>query len=173
MQGVPFTSVGRTIKTHGLNGEVSVELSIGASPSSLVGLEIWFVPPVKGVRSARVTGERHGSKGPLLAFEGISTIDAARAVCGRGMLVRTEDVPADADVASDIEIEGYRVVDGVRGDIGEIVETIVTGANDVWVVHGRLGEVLIPVIDDVVLAVDDDTRTIAVKLLDGLIEEDE
>lgn len=172
MQGVPFTSVGRTIKTHGLNGEVSVELSIGASPSSLVGLDVWFVPPVTGVRSARVTAERRGSKGPLLSFEGIATIDAARAVCGRGMLVRTEDVPAEVDVVADVDIEGYRVVDEVRGDIGEIVETIVTGANDVWVVHGSLGEVLIPVIDEVVLKVDDDSRTMQIRLLDGLIEED-
>lgn len=172
MQGVPFTSVGRTIKTHGLNGEVSVELSIGASPSSLVGLEVWFVPPVTGVRSTRITSERHGSKGPLLTFGGITSIDAARALCGRGMLIRTEDVPPEAESADDDDIEGYRVVDRTRGDIGTIVETIVTGANDVWVVHGHLGEVLIPVIDDVVLGIDDGARIVEVRLLDGLIEED-
>ena len=51
------------------------------------------------------------------------------------------------------------VEDQQRGVLGTIVEVIVTGANDVWVVEGRFGEILIPVIDDVVMGVS--TRTTA------------
>ena len=59
------------------------------------------------------------------------------------------------------------VVDEARGVLGEIVEVIVTGANDVWVVDGPFGEVLLPVIDDVVLDVDEEARTAQVRLLAG------
>ena len=52
---------------------------------------------------------------------------------------------------------------------GIIVEVIVTGANDVWVVQGPFGEILIPVIDDVVLGVSEDDGVIVVRLLDGLM----
>ncbi len=66
---------------------------------------------------------------------------------------------------------------GVRrrsaGTWASCVETIITGANDVWVVDGAFGEVLIPVIDDVVLDIDEQERTIRVALLPGLLEDDD
>jgi len=43
----------------------------------------------------------------------------------------------------------------------------------VWIVHGPYGEVLVPVIEDVVVEIDDDAQTIDVELLDGLIEGEE
>lgn len=47
-----------------------------------------------------------------------------------------------------------------------------TPANDVWVVEGdRYGEVLIPVIEQVVLDLPD-TETISVHVMDGLIDMD-
>jgi len=48
----------------------------------------------------------------------------------------------------------------------------VTGANDVWVVHGPYGEVLLPVIDDVVVSFDEDAETVMVTLLPGLLPEE-
>ena len=65
---------------------------------------------------------------------------------------------------------GLELVDEKRGSIGRVTDVIVTGANDVWVVEGPLGEILIPVIDDVIMDIDDDTGTVRVRLLPGLIE---
>jgi 16S rRNA processing protein RimM len=53
------------------------------------------------------------------------------------------------------------------------VEVILTGANDVWVVDGPFGEILIPVIDDVVLGTEPEGETIVVRLLDGLMPGEE
>ncbi len=177
MQPEPFAVVGRVVKTHGLKGEVSVVSATGASLSVLIGLDAWFTPPPRGVRSARISDVRPGPKGELVTFEGIGSIDAARAVCGANVLIRSDDVPAEwhaADLEDD-SVEGYSVVDDVHGPLGEIVETIITGANDVWVVEGPLGEVLIPVIEQVVLDIDDDARRVSVHLLPGLLpgEDDE
>ncbi|MDZ4181056.1 MAG: hypothetical protein U1E29_17785, partial [Coriobacteriia bacterium] len=69
---------------------------------------------------------------------------------------------------------GFRVKDRDRGLIGTVEEVIVTGANDVWIVEGGpFGQVLIPVIDDVVREIDAEAECIDVTLLDGLIEEEE
>ena len=70
------------------------------------------------------------------------------------------------------DLTGYRVVDAGRGDIGVVSDVIVTGANDVWVGSGRLGEVLVPVIDSVVEAVDAESREIRVRLLPGLLDDE-
>jgi len=169
MEPEPFVVVGRISKTHGLKGEVSVANAIEAPLHCLEGLEVWFVPPPRGRRTAVVTGVRNGPKGTLLTFEGITSIDDAQALVGCSILVH-------GDAVTELPVEhpeqdhiGYRVLDAVHGDLGTITEVIITGANDVWVVEGGFGEVLIPVIEDVVDLIDDGSRTVSVRLLPGLL----
>lgn len=171
MDPADFVPLGRIVKTHGLAGEVSVATE-GLPLDRLVGVRVWFVPPPGIVREAVIEGVRPGPKGPLVRFSGIEGPDAAAALRGSTILARAADVPADIVPPPAEDVDGYRVVDRIRGDIGEVADVIVTGANDVWVVRGgRFGEVLVPVIEQCVLAVDHDARLIEVSLLPGLIEE--
>jgi 16S rRNA processing protein RimM len=53
--------------------------------------------------------------------------------------------------------------------VGELVEILETGANDVYVVRDDSGrEILLPVIPSVILEIDSDRRLIRVHLLEGL-----
>jgi len=169
----PYVAVGRVAKTHGLNGEVSVVSDGGASLALLEGCVVWFVPPPREVRSARVLSTRPGPKGVLMSFDGVTSVDQAVSLRGCELLVAARDLPAGWMAEDDSDYLGFSVVDAVHGVLGRVEETIVTGANDVWVVQGEFGQVLIPVIDDVVLEVDDSKRTIRVELLPGLLEEDD
>lgn len=171
MAAEPFTAVGRIAKTHGLKGEVSVIEYTDTSLDALVGLDAWLVPPVAAVRSTRLMAVRPGPKGPIVTLEGVDSIDVARGLGGREILVSTDALPEGWDRAPEPDMAGVGVVDEIHGDLGEIVEVIVTGANDVWVVDGPKGQVLIPVIDDVVISVDDERRTARVRLLEGLLPE--
>jgi 16S rRNA processing protein RimM len=169
-----FLALGRVIKTHGLNGEVSVEPYLGIDLELLQGVEVWFVPPPASVRSGVIDGVRPGPKGPLVSISTVDGIDAAKALCGTEIMARATDVPDSLGTPDmqPVDFVGFSVTDSVHGPLGEITEVIVTGANDVWVVDGPLGEVLLPVIDDVVLEVDDDARTAMVRLLPGLLPEE-
>lgn len=169
MAAEPFTQVGRIARTHGLKGEVSVIFDHNTSLDALLGLEAWVVPPPSGRRSTRILSMRPGPKGPLVTLEGFETIGAARDLSGRELLVRTEELPEDWQAPAEDEWVGLQVRDVVHGELGRIDEVILTGANDVWVVHGPLGEVLVPVIDDVVLGNDEVTGEIVVRLLPGLL----
>ncbi len=172
MSQEPFVVVARVVKTHGLKGEVSVAPVAEAPFSLLAGLEAWFTPPPAGVRVSRVDAVRRGPKGPLVTFENVDSITTAQCLVGAHVLVRSEAVPTGwFDQPEPEGFEGYSVTDAEHGSLGVIAETIVTGANDVWVVHGPAGEVLIPVIDEVVIAVDDDAATVEVRLLEGLLPE--
>lgn len=165
----PFVPLGRVAKTHGMNGEVSVVMTVGLPVERLIGLEVWFTPPPAHVRSARVAGVRPGPKGPLFAFEGIADIGTASALRGCNVLARSGDLP---EYEEEFDPVGLRVIDETRGEIGEVTDVIVTGANDVWVVEGGpFGQVLVPDIEDVVGEIDEDEGTVAVRLLPGLIEE--
>lgn len=176
MTASAFVRLGRIVKTHGLNGEVAVAMATGLPVYIPTGVTVWFVPPPASVRSAAVAGTRPGPKGPLVTFSGVDGIDAARALCGTDMLANAADLPAQwtAPQQAEFAADGMTVVDAARGLLGTVQETIETGANEVWVVEGPYGEVLIPVIDDVVIGIDEASSTIDVRLLPGLLpEEDE
>lgn len=134
-----------------------------------VGLQVWLVPPPGSSASTTVESVRPGPKGPLVKLAGIDDIDAAKRLANCEILAREQDVPEQIEEEDDFDLTGYSVASDEGLALGDISETIVTGANDVWVVHGKLGEILLPVIDDVVLEINHDDATITVHLLPGLV----
>lgn len=135
-----------------------------------VGLEVWFVPPPAGVRTGQLEDVRRGPKGPLVKVSGVDDITTAQRLVGSQLMAKASDLPAGWDEPEEEDDDvGLTVTDEARGLLGEVVDVIVTGANDVWVLEGPLGEVLLPVIDDVVLEVDYEARTATVRALDGLL----
>lgn len=171
MDDTPFVPVGRVVKAHGIKGEVSVAYAVGPPFELPPGCSVWIVPPTGLPGSLTVEGVRQGPKGPLIKLSGISDRSAANALRGRTILVEPGTVPCEIP-GQEADVTGSLVYDETRGLIGAISETILTGANDVWVVDGeRFGQVLVPVIDEVVLSVDLTARTVHVALLPGLIEE--
>jgi 16S rRNA processing protein RimM len=168
LERAPFIPLGRIVKSHGLKGEVSVAPLTGPPFFMPEGLQVWLVPPPGSSASTTVESVRPGPKGPLVKLAGIDDIDAAKRLANCEILAREQDVPHEID-DDYFDVTGYAVVTDEGLSLGDIVETIVTGANDVWVVEGHLGEILLPVIDDVVLDIDDDAAVITVHLLPGLV----
>lgn len=167
----PFVPVGRVVKAHGLYGEVSVAPAARPPFAFPEGLEVWFTPPpLSGPRSARVEGVRRGPKGPLVKLSGIDSIDDASRLNGSILVARPGDLPPEA-FEEEPDPVGIEVVDTERGALGIIEDVILTGANDVWVIHGPFGQVLVPVVDEIVLEVDHEARRARVRLIPGLIDE--
>ncbi|MDZ4063841.1 MAG: hypothetical protein U1E22_04150, partial [Coriobacteriia bacterium] len=120
-----------------------------------------------------VESVRSGPKGPLVKLLGIDSIDDAEMLRGRSVTLLESELPGEwLEVAFDPC--GMSIIDDERGHLGAVVETIVTGANDVWVVRNESGrEVLLPVIDDVVIDIDEKGDLIRVRLLPGLMPDEE
>lgn len=170
MADAPFVPFARVVKVHGTRGELSVAPLGEFSLDDMVGATVWVVPPPGGPRGGTVESVRPGPKGPLIKISGIDDRSSAESVRGCSLVARPGDLPEGWD-AEPFDPEGFQIVDEVRGRIGVIRDVIITGANDVWVVEdGPYGQVLVPVIDDVVIEIDEDTETVTVRLLDGLID---
>ncbi len=100
-------------------------------------------------------------------------------VCGtpttaalQGCLVKTDPVnlpPKDEDEYFWFELIGIEVFTVDGRDLGRVAEVIPTGANDVLTVEGPYGEVLLPMIDDVVKEIDIERRRMIVDPLEGLV----
>lgn len=138
------------------------------------GLEVFVVPPhLKGPRSFVVAeAESDGRWGQLVSLRGVGTLDAAERLVGRTLLARVADLPDDLALHDAEALSGREVHDVAMGPLGTLDEVMMGPANDVWVVHGPLGEVLVPVTPQVVLEVPAQ-GAIEVALPAGLLEGDD
>lgn len=125
---------------------------------------------VFGDTARRVTGVRFHKGAVLVSIEGIETPEAAQLLVGQ--LVKTDEArlpPKDEGEFYWHELVGMRVITVDGNDLGEITAIIPTGANDVLSVIGPRGEVLLPMIEDVVIEIDTERNVMRVDPLEGLI----
>lgn len=161
-------AVGRINAPWGLNGHVKVT-PLTSNPERLRPGATLLVDG----RPERVVEVVYPKGYPCMRFEGFPDRNAAEVL--RGTLIEIEE----ADLPELVEREYYihdlvgLEVATVEGDrLGELVEVLHTGANDVYLVRepGRR-DLLLPAIADVVVEVDLDTGRMRVELLPGLLEE--
>ena len=146
-----YRSIARIQKTHGRNGEVVAVPAHGLPASLCAGLEVTLVPPaLKGPRSYKVLRCTGDDMGQLLSLEGVTTIDAASKLVGKTVLARVDDLSPDLALHDVDALMGREVRDVTLGSLGRIQEVMRGPANDVWVVDGERGEVLVPVVDSMV-----------------------
>jgi 16S rRNA processing protein RimM len=116
-----------------------------------------------------VVSARQGVPHAIVHLRGVDTMEAAEAL--RGQLV---SIPIDAATKPRgsyfwHEIVGLSVLTEAGRPLGTVTEILRTGSNDVYVVKGDLGEILVPAIADVVQEIDVENGRIAVHLLPGML----
>jgi 16S rRNA processing protein RimM len=162
-----FLVVGRIVAPRGVVGELKVDLLSGA-PERFGDLRRVYLGDkylACTVRRARV----HLGQG-LLLVDQIADREAAEAWRDALVYVAIEDAPPLApDEYLVDDIIGLRVVTEEGEVLGAVAEIIHTPANDVYAVRGGGGgELLLPAIKQVVVAVDLQAGVMTVRLLDGL-----
>lgn len=164
-------AVGRVVGAHALRGLLRVRAYQPPASSLAAGRHVILEGP-GGRREVRLrSASPHGRGLVLVGLEGIEDRTAAEALVGATVLVPQGDLPPPAENEFYYhEIEGFRV-ETVGGEhLGVIVETFPTGTSDVWVVRGEGREHLIPVIADVVRAIDRSGQRVVIEPLPGLLE---
>lgn len=165
-----YRSIAIVQKTHGRKGEVVVVPTHGLPLLLHEGLVVVAVPPaLKGPREyvvGRCSGE-HGAQ--LVALRGVSTLGQAAKLVGKTLLARVADLPADLGLHDVDALLGRDVEDEELGPLGQIAEVLRGPANDVWVVKGAFGEVLVPAVEPIVRSWEQGFA-IRVSLPSGLVE---
>jgi 16S rRNA processing protein RimM len=158
--------VGRIAKAHGVRGEVSVE--------PLSEVEGRFAPGSTllageaGDRTLTVAAVRPHTARLLVRFEGVDGRDAAEALRGTLLFVRSDETP-DLPEGSywPHDLVGCEVVTEDGRSLGPLTEVLTGPANDLWVT----GAGMIPAVREFVVEVDLATRRIVVRTPPGLLEE--
>lgn len=123
----------------------------GLPPCLVSGLRVALVPPaLHDERFHVVLRVGEGGSGQLVQLSGIEELSQAKDVVGKHILARRADLAADFALHDAPSLLGRQVVDAALGELGHIQEVMQGPANDVWVVEGPFGEVLLPVVKPVV-----------------------
>lgn len=157
--------VARINGPHGRDGALSVELLSDLPGRFDVGRELLVDGTPRLISNARQTGPSTA----LITLDGIKNRSQASALSGKFLSAPpVDDVSLDEGEFFHYQLIGMQVRAEDGEELGEIQEILETGSNDVYIVRGPSGEVLIPAIPHVVLDVDLSAGVMLVRLPDGL-----
>lgn len=153
--------VGRIVAPHGVRGEVRVAIETD-DPERFARLERVYLGDERVPYA--VEGARLHKGQALLRLRGIDDRDAAEAWRSAWVYVAFEDaLPLDEDEYYHYQLVGLEAITDGGESLGRVAEILTTGANDVYVIRGPRGELLLPAIGEVVLEIDLEANRMVVR----------
>ncbi len=161
-----FVEIGNVVRPWGVHGDFLVKTF--ADPSQHLGLKSVFIEGVERyIQRARLH-----SGGLLVKLRGIDTPEDAADLRGAPLqLPESLFAAPPQDTYYHFQLLGLRVRTTSGNEVGILAEILENPANDVYVVRGPMGEVLVPAISDVVKNVDLQQRVVTIEAIPGLLEE--
>ena len=162
MEKREYVEAGRITNTHGVAGEVKIEVWLD-SPQFLKSFKRCFIDR----REVKLLSARVHKGFLIVKLEGVEDVNAAMALKGRTVFIDRADarLPKGAFFLQDII--GASVVDESGNEIGKLVDVMETPASNVYVVKGER-EHLIPAVPEFILSTDADNGIITVHLIEGM-----
>ena len=163
--------IGIITGTHGLKGEVKV-FPTTDDKERFLDLDAVLIDTGKELIEKKVQYCKFFKQFVFVKFEGLDDINDVEKYKRCPLKVTRENaVPLEEDEYYVADLLGLTIVDESGVTIGELVDVIETGANDVYEVKtSDGGHVLLPAIKDCILDVDMDEKIILVHMLKGLVD---
>jgi len=156
--------VGRIVVPRGVRGELKVEPLTDFPERFAPGQVMW----VRGVRR-EVEGSRQRGRQVLLKLAGVDSAEQAAALRDELLEVPQEELAALGEGRYyRFQLLGMAVHDTAGETLGTIADILSTGANDVYIVRGPRGELLLPAIEEVIKEVDTEGGRMVVELMEGM-----
>ena len=149
-----YLMIGEITKPQGVRGEVKVR-PCTCDPGRFEGLKTVYTEKDGGYAPLSITVNRIGDDAVFMNVAGVTDRDAAEGLRGTRLYIdRAHAVALDADTNFLTDLYGLHGVVSDGRDLGALRDVMQPGGNDVYVFRGPLGEVLVPALKSVVLAVD-------------------
>lgn len=173
MESQELIKVGRIVGTHGLKGTFKVE-SMTDFPERFKTAQKLKIGQGPAARELTLeTCNMHRGQ-LLMKFKEIETVEEAVKFRDKFISVTSDELyPLPDGSYYQFQLIGMRVDDLEKGYLGELIDILETGANDVYVIKSDVyGEILIPAIKKVIREVDLTNKCMRVQLLPGLLGEE-
>ena len=163
MEKKAFIEAGRIINTHGVQGEVKIEVWLD-SPQFFKSFRRLTI---QGGDELRVLSARVHKDFVIARLEGVEDVNAAMTLKNKTVSVRREDAKLPAGAFFLQDILGAQVVDEDGNAVGELVDVLETPASRIYVVRGET-EHLIPAVPEFVKKTDPEAGVVTVHLIEGM-----
>ena len=162
MEKNEFIEAGRIVNTHGIAGEVKIEVWLD-SPQFMRLFPRLFVD---GAELKLLSGKPQ--KRFLIAkLEGVDDVNAAMRLKGRAVYIARADAKLPKGRFFVQDLLGASVRDESGAEIGLLADIMTTPASDVYVVRGET-EHLIPAVPEFIMSTDAEAGIITVRLIEGM-----
>ncbi|MDE6560813.1 MAG: ribosome maturation factor RimM [Muribaculaceae bacterium] len=171
-----ITSVGKLLKTHALKGELNMLLDIDPGyleegNPAVLDIDGIYVPfYAESIRTK-------GSFSYLVKFDGIDSEIEAKKLVNKTVYALRDRLKEymlenyDEEYALYDDLVGYTIEDIDAGIIGKVVEIDTNTENELFIVETPDGNtVYIPLTEDFIEKMDEDNKTITMRLPDGLLD---
>lgn len=153
-----YLTIGKVLRPHGIRGELRLEIHTD-SPTHLDDVEKVYIGEKR--KAYPLLGYRLHQGVLLITIKGVEDRTLAETFREQLVAVKMADAaPLKEGEFYHHQILGLNVVTDEGEALGQVSEIITTGANDVYVVQGQGGEVLLPAIKSVVLKIEPPQMTV-------------
>jgi 16S rRNA processing protein RimM len=168
-------SIGRVIKPHGVKGMVKLEYFGEDFDQVRLYREILIEDREGDLRTYEILEVIPRPPRLILRLRGIERREEVEPLIGKEVLIKRETLPVlEEGTYYWIELIGMAVETEEGKTIGRVKKIFPTGANEVLIVEGKRGEILLPVTEEVIQNVDRTKGVVRVNRIEGLWEaEDE
>lgn len=163
--------VGVISNTHGIKGEVKV-FPTTDDVNRFKKLKSVILDTGKEQLTLEITNVKFFKQFVILKFKEFNSINEIERYKGNDLYVTREDaIPLEENEFYIADLIDCKVVTDEQKELGVLTDVLQTGANDVYVVEMPDGkEVLLPYIEDCVLNIDIEKKTILVHMMPGLLD---
>ena len=163
MEKKAFIEAGRIVNTHGVRGEVKIEVWLD-SPQFFKRFRRLYT--ADGTEWGVVSARAH--KGFVIAkLAGVEDVNAAMALKNKTLSIRREDARLPKGSFFLQDILGARVVDEEGRELGVLADVLETPASNIYVVRGET-EHLIPAVPEFIKKTDAENGVVTVHLIEGM-----
>ena len=166
-----FLELGKVNNTHGLKGEVKLEMWCDGI-DYIRQLHTVYLDP-EGKKPLTLTGARPQKNIAIVKFAEIPSINEAEELKGKVLYCDRDDAQIDDDAFYLADIIGCYVVDAdTDEEYGRVVDVQNYGSCDIYDIESWGKHTLIPAIPDVIKEINTEYQVIYIKPMKGLFDED-
>jgi 16S rRNA processing protein RimM len=171
-----YVTIGHTKKAHGLTGELKFAIEEQYLEDFFKNERIFLA--IKGSKIPYFIANVRGKGELIVLLEDVDNRSAAEALQSKEIFLRQQDILVDQerefempDDALEYEgLTGFMIVDKTMGEIGLIDEVLEMPQQEMAFLKFKGREVLIPLNEQLIVAVDEKNRQVMMDLPEGLLE---
>ena len=158
--------VGRILAPWGIGGEVKVEVLTDFperfAPQKVVHLN---------ARPLEIESCRPHKQHLVVKLATIDSVEDAEKLRGQDLTIPSSELyPLPEGQYYTFQLIGLDVLTTEGQYLGQVTDIMATAGNDVYIVEGEGGEILIPAIEDVVKSIDLEEGKMVIEAIEGLLD---